>query len=176
MHLWKKLLTVAVESVIVMNLATPCRMTAEQLETGLRYELKPLAQTFVEIEDEYGINSALYASVVSLESGWGRSDVSQEKNNITSFTVDGELKAYSSKEECLWDMAENLSGNYLDEDGIYYDGGTWLEDVASYYLVGKPKEELTRKERKAVDSYVETVEDIYKGILKRGGALTESLT
>ncbi len=166
---------VITEAVMLCGFAEPCGLTAEQLESGLRYDLKPLAQTFVEIEEEYGINSAMYASMVALESGWGRSKLSESKNNITSFTCNGKYKAYDSKEDCLWDMARNLSENYLDEEGAYYNGGTELEDISCFYLVGKSREELSEEEEKRVNKYVETIEGIYEGIIERSGVLTDSL-
>ncbi len=158
----------AIQMSICMNMATPSGMSEEQFSNGLRYELKPLASTFVEIEEEYEINGALLASIVALESGWGRSKMSQAKNNITSFRVGGEYKTYESKEECLFDMARNLSENYLKEDGKYYDGGTELEDICGFYLVGKPREEMSERERERVNEYVEIVAGIYEGIIERG--------
>ena len=41
-------------------------MTAEELESGLLHELKPLSSTFIDIEEKYGINSVLYSSLVAL--------------------------------------------------------------------------------------------------------------
>ena len=155
------------QAVILGGFAQPSNVTAEELQSGLRYELKPLAQTFVEIEEEYGINSTLYSSIVAIESGWGRSDLSANKNNITSFTTAGGYKSYESKEDCLWDMARNLSENYLDEDGIYYNGSAELEDVACYYLLGKPRSEMTYAEKKQTDQYIDIVTGIQDGIISR---------
>lgn len=158
--------TLAAQAAFCLNISTGCGLTASQLEEGLRYELKPLAGTFVEIEEEYGINSAIYASIVALESGWCRSELAESKNNITSHTCSDGYKEYETKEDCLWDMAENLSENYLSEDGKYYCG-TDLEDVVCFYLVGKDRSNMSEAEKDKVDTYTETVEEIYSGIVKR---------
>lgn len=161
--------TLAAQAVLCFNVSTECDLTASQLEEGLRYNLKPLAGTFVEIEEEFGINSAIYASIVALESGWGRSDLSESKNNITSHTCSDGYKEYQTKEDCLWDMAKNLSENYLSEDGKYYCG-TELEDVVCFYLIGKEKDEMNSNEKDQIDNYVETVKGIYAGIMERSSA------
>lgn len=148
-----------------IDLRVPAELTAEQLEEGLLYELKPLAPTFVEIEKVYGINSVAYSSIVAIESGWGRSKMSQSKNNITSFRCGREFRIYHTKAECLWDMAKNLSKNYLSKDGIYYSGGTKLNDIAGFYLIGKSP--TTPSEKKAVSEYVETISEISNGIVRR---------
>lgn len=144
-------------------------LSVEQLEKGLLHDLKPLADTFIEIEQEYEIDSVAYASVVALESGWGQSKLSQESNNITSWRNETGYKAYDSKEKCLYDMAENLSENYLSEEGIYYNGGTSIENIACYYLLGKPYNQLTLCETKKVNDYINCLNNIYENIQKRAG-------
>lgn len=159
--------TLAAQAVLCFNISTECDLTASQLEEGLRYNLKPLAGTFVEIEEEFGINSAIYASIVALESGWGRSNLSESKNNITSYICSDGYKEYATKEDCLWDMAENLKENYLAEDGKYYCG-TEIDDIVCFYLLGKSKEQMSEEEKDYVESYSETVKEIYAGIVERG--------
>ena len=151
----------------MFSMAIPTELTPSQLENGLLYELKPLAEDFAEIEEDYGINSAMYASVVALESDWGRSCLSQSKNNVTSYTCSSGYKSYQSKAESLYDMAENLSENYLKEEGKYFGGSTSIDDVACYYLTGKPRCKMNWNEQQQVKQYSDLVKRIYQQILRR---------
>lgn len=163
-------LAIATNFIIGLNFLTPCNLTSEQLENGLLYELKPLAETFVEIEEDYGINSALYASVVALESGWGQSYLSDTNNNVTSLmdaSSPNRYKKYESKKDCLYDMAENLSENYLRQNSKYFGGSPAIDDVACYYLIGKPWNQMNAEEKQRTKEYSDTVKDIYSSILER---------
>lgn len=156
-----------------LDFMIPSNISAKQLEKVLKKELKPLAKTFVEIEEEYGINSLLFSSLVALESGWGTSNLSQTHNNITSNRTPDGYTYYPSKEACLYYAAENLANNYFAEDGIYYDGNTALNNIACYYLLGKPESEINSCELKTKQNYVNIIEEIYFSMVDEIKHLTD---
>ena len=150
------------------NLDFQTGIPSQELEKGLLNGLTPLADTFKDIEEKYEINSVLFASIVAVESGWGNSKLATVGNNITSYrNSDGTYKYYDSKEECLYDMAENLKKNYIDENGIYFNKSTSIDDIACYYLIGKPREEMTADEIKRTDDYVTLIKEVQRQIFKR---------
>lgn len=106
------------------DLTCPSGLEADDLQ--LHYELKGLEQEFIDAEREHGVRADFLAAVAALESGWGRYRF--EENNIMGF---GGL-AFRSEADCIDHVAEFLSENYLDPDGIYYNG-TAVEDVCTRY-------------------------------------------
>jgi len=99
-----------------MDLTAPSGLTAEDLR--LRYNLRGLEAAFVAAVAAHGVRADFLAAVAALESGWGRYQF--RPNNIMGF---GQL-AFASPEECIDHVAAYLAANYLDPDGIYYNGPT----------------------------------------------------
>ncbi len=93
-------------------------LTAEELKSGLLYELYSLADDFIAAEEKYGVNAVFLAAVAALESGWGKSCF--RENNIFGWSG----KSFSSKEECIDFVAGKIAENYLSEDGKYHNGKT----------------------------------------------------
>lgn len=91
----------------------PSSLTAEELEKGLRYDLVDYANTFIQAEQETGINAVFLASVSALESGWGRSDVANEYNNLFGWSSNNGYKHFESKEECILFVAHKIKELYL---------------------------------------------------------------
>lgn len=152
------------------SLTSDSELTVNELEAGLLENLKPLSTSFLEIENEYDINSALFASIVALESGWGTSDLSLYQNNITSVVSsesENGYETYRTKEECLWETARLFNEEYLDENGMYYQDTDNLSTILSFYYLGKSKDELNETELEKLNHYVDTVYDIYYGIIDR---------
>lgn len=110
----------------IQDIETPCGFTEEELAERLKYDLKPLAKTFLEAEEKSGINACFLAAVSALESGWGRYQF--RENNIFGF---GRM-TFESEEECILHVAEYLRKNYLNEDGKYYRGGT-IADIGKIW-------------------------------------------
>ena len=163
---WKKFLAVFLVFLILIfpktnvyaddkyDMARESGVTAKQLESALYYDLSDYASTFVLCEEEFGINSVLLSSIAALESGWARSDLAKEKNNLFGWrSSSGEYSKFESKEQCILNVAKSISENYLDESGPYYSGGTMVENVAEYYSPS--------------DEWVELVKEIVDGILER---------
>ena len=130
--------------------------TEQQLSNALYYELADYADLFVECEDEYEVNAVLLASLAALESGWARSDLAVDKNNLFGWKrSDGEYAAFESKEQCILEVAESISENYLSETGAYYTGDTLVENVAEYY---SPSEEWIELLKEVADGITERCE------------------
>lgn len=131
-------------------------VTEQQLYNALYYELADYADLFVQCEDEYGVNAVLLASLAALESGWARSDLAVDKNNLFGWKrSDGEYAAFESKEQCILEVAESISENYLSEVGAYYTGDTLIENVAEYY---SPSEEWIELLKEVADGITERCE------------------
>lgn len=134
--------------------------TEQQLSNALYYELADYADLFVECEDEYEVNAVLLASLAALESGWARSDLAVDKNNLFGWKLsDGEYAAFESKEQCILEVAESISENYLSETGAYYTGDTLVENVAEYY---SPSEEWIELLKEVADGITERCENFEK--------------
>ena len=109
---------------------------------------------FINNQNEYGVNAAIVAAMGIHESGWGKSNISNDKYNLFGWgAYDANTKAattYSSVSDCIASqMGDNLS-NYLDVNcSCFYSqslgnkgGGFvtryasdpyWSEQIASYY-------------------------------------------
>lgn len=86
-------------------------------------ELESLAEAFIELEDKYGVNAIFVASIACVESGYGRSNIAQNYNNITSIMKrDGSPVYFDSKYECLEYTYKLLNNHYIDPNGNYYNG------------------------------------------------------
>lgn len=91
---------------------------------------------FVNRQNSYGTNALIMASVGAIESAWGSSSISQNKNNLFGLNaVDsspGEsADTYKSVDACIQTFSETyLSKRYLRAGWSYYHGG-FLGDKAS---------------------------------------------
>lgn len=88
-----------------------------------------MGDTFVESQNTYGVNALLMASVAANESGWGTSQISQQKNNLFGLNaVDSSpgtsANQYGSVESCILDFSKNyMSRGYLYPKDWRYMGG-----------------------------------------------------
>lgn len=167
------------------DFASESGVTGQQLESTLHYDLSEYAYVFVECEKKYGVNSVLFASLAALESGWARSDLAVNKNNLFGWKrSDGEYAAFESKEQCILEVAESISENYLSETGAYYTGDTLVENVAEYY---SPSEEWIELLKEVADGITERcekheekdeidrgTEDLQAGVYGRSGTYGSS--
>jgi len=104
----------------VNNMLSPSNITVEELEYALKGNLKPLANTYIQAEEETGVNAVFIAAISALESGWGKSYMATHKNNLFGYGK----KTFSSKEESILHVSNALKTNYLLPDGRYYKGTT----------------------------------------------------
>jgi hypothetical protein len=130
----------------VPDIEEPCGLTEEELAERLKYDLKPLAKTFLEAEEDYGINACFLAAISALESGWGRYQF--KENNIFGFGQ----KTFDDEEHCIDYVAWYLRKNYLNEDGKYFRGGT-IADIGKIWCPDNGE-------------WVEKVAGIYRGLMK----------
>ena len=101
----------------------------------LQGDLTPLEDAFLEAESTYGVDASFLAAVAALESGWGKSELAREKNNLFGWKGEAGYMAFNSMEECIDHVAAFLAAEYLSPDGIYYNGLS-VEDVAISYCGG----------------------------------------
>lgn len=98
-------------------------LTAEELETGLLFDLKEYSEAFIEAEKTTGVNAVFLASIAALESGWASSDVALTNNNLFGWESNsGGYCYFESKEKCILYVADALKRTYLEPDGIYFCG------------------------------------------------------
>jgi hypothetical protein len=97
-------------------------LTAEELASGLYEPLKQYAECFIQAEKQTGVNAIFLASIAALESGWAKSEVAQNKNNLFGWTSKSGYRSFGSKEECIAFVAEQLKALYLSPEGIYFNG------------------------------------------------------
>ncbi len=88
-----------------------------------------IGEYLVSAQDTYGVNALLIAGVGANESGWGKSSISQTKNNLFGLnaidTSPGtSASIYASVQECIRQFADGwMSRGYLDTSDWRYKGG-----------------------------------------------------
>ncbi|MCL1859768.1 MAG: glucosaminidase domain-containing protein [Oscillospiraceae bacterium] len=99
-------------------------------------KLSGIENTLMKIQDEYNVNALLILAIIRLESGNGKSQIAQSKNNLGGIIASHKsvrvYKSFDTRSDCVIYMAELLSGNYLTEGGKYFKGYT-LTDIAKSY-------------------------------------------
>ena len=123
-------------------------VTGEELDDAIEATspgspLVGLGETFVSVQDEHDINAIYQAAHAAHESGWGRSNIAEEKNNLFGWgAVDSDpydgAKKFDSKEDCVEYVMEEIDEKYLTEGGDYYtDHGPTLRGMNTYYASDK---------------------------------------
>ena len=107
---------------VYIGVLTPCDLSVEELERGLRKDLSEYAEVFLEMEDETGVSAVFLASVSALESGWGTSELSRGRNNLFGWAYSDGYARFDSKEECIRTVCRKIKELYLSEDGKYFSG------------------------------------------------------
>ena len=98
-------------------------MTVAELEENTHAPLSQYAFYFIEAEAQTGVNAVFLTSVAALESGWGTSELAQNKNNLYGWTSNGgEMMTFDSKAQCIIYVAEKIKEHYLTPDGKYFNG------------------------------------------------------
>ncbi|MBM6842300.1 glucosaminidase domain-containing protein, partial [[Clostridium] spiroforme] len=92
---------------------------------------------FVKYQNQCGVNALLAASFAALESGWGKSDIAQNKNNLfglnaTDNNPAGNADAYPTVENCIYDFTANwMSLRYLNPKYTSLFRGGYFGDKGS---------------------------------------------
>lgn len=91
-------------------------------------KLKNLGDTFVEMQNNYGVHALLAAGVAANESGWGTSSIAQNKNNLFGInavdaTPGQSANYYKNTESCVKDFTETMmSKQYFNPNNWKYRG------------------------------------------------------
>ena len=92
---------------------------------------------FVKYQNQYGVNALLAASFAALESGWGKSSIAQNKNNLfglnaTDNNPSANADTYPSVENCIYDFSANwMSLRYLNPKYTSLFRGGYFGDKGS---------------------------------------------
>ena len=101
-----------------MDMSKPSGLTAADLKLITKGALRGLEDAFIKAEKDYGVNPLFLISIASLESADGT--ICFRPNNMFGFGS----RSYSSKEACIYDVAESIKKNYLTPGGAFYYGTT----------------------------------------------------
>ncbi len=143
--------------------------------------LEGLGKDFVQVEEETGVNSQFLASLAIHESGWGRSRIAREKNNLFGFGAYDRApykyaRTFNSKSDGIRTVAFYVRKNYLTEGEKYFNGANiagmnkdyssdpgWKVKISNQmkrfepYLPSEPQtqpesvDEKKKKEKKSLD-------------------------
>ena len=118
------------------NLLEVSNASLEDLQRILKgTALYDLAPTYLQAENEYGVNALFIIALSAHESSWGTSKRAVEDNNLTGFGVffDSSIGLNSkSKNENILRTTSWLKNQYLNTKGLYYKG-TSIEAVNKSY-------------------------------------------
>lgn len=96
---------------------------ALELLKNTTYNTLEDAQAFVDAEKlSPSVNTIFLISLCNFESYYGKSQLSQNNNNVTSWRLDNGWRYFNSKTECITMTAQMLSREYLNENGNFYTG------------------------------------------------------
>ncbi len=121
-----------------MPLDMPSGFTAERFERAFAgTALAGIGEALVEAERETGINALVLAGIIVHESGWGRSKLARDKNNLAGLgAYDGrEYSAgirFDSRTASIMFLAELLAVHYAP-GGQFYGGSHDLRGIGVRY-------------------------------------------
>lgn len=113
-----------------LNLLSSSAVTAYELDQFLAgTNMSGLGSAFVNAELQTGVNAIFLTSLAIHESGWGKSKIAKNKNNLFGYgAYDSSPYAsaisFGSVQEGVIHVANKLKTNYLLADGKYYAGPT----------------------------------------------------
>jgi hypothetical protein len=143
-----------VEYTIDTDLQSQVRTTGAELDEAIEAAspgspLVGLGETFLEVQQEYGINAVYQAAHAAHESAWGRSRIARSKNNLFGWGAFDRCPgacadSFVSYAACVRQVMSFIDEKYLSSSGRYYEGATlngmnvhyatdprWAEKIAS---------------------------------------------
>lgn len=110
---------------------------AYELLKDTSYQTWDMANLLVQGEKrEYPVNAIFMISLTRHESWHGKSELAKEKNNISSMKNGrGDWRYFDSKLECMRATIDLISNEYLNPEGLFYNG-TSIDEVGIYYCEG----------------------------------------
>lgn len=99
------------------DVTKPFDGTAEDLNKKLDGVMKGMGQTFLDLQEKYGINAAFLVSLANAESNHGKSNFAVNKNNVTSIydSKNKQFRNFDTVADCLEYTAKLLKNNYVGE-------------------------------------------------------------
>lgn len=99
-------------------------------------KMKNLGKVFVEMQNNYGVNALLAASVAANESYWGTSDIAKTKNNLFGInavdkTPGQSANYYKTPEICVKEFTEHWMSKVYCNPNKWNYRGTFLGNKAS---------------------------------------------
>ena len=128
------------------NLMEKSNITEDRLKVKLEgTPLYDVAEDFILAEEKYGVNAVFLCALSIQESGWGKSKLARNKNNLFGYgaynsSPYSSAKGFPNKSVCIDIVSKKLVENYLTEGGKYYNGKS-LNAVNTRYSLddnGKP--------------------------------------
>lgn len=159
------------------DVTVPSGAVAEELDRAFEgTPMQGLGAAFERAEKQSGVNAWFLAAIATLESGYGKSAIARDKNNLFGFCAYDDspyssAKKFATKEKGIEYVSDFLSREYLHADGAYFKGrsvdavgesyaadGNWANKV--YSLMS----ELSRR------SDLAQTGEAYTGEVRSGGA------
>ena len=94
---------------------------------------KSLANSIISAEVEYNVNAVFLMAIIRLESGNGTSKLAHSNNNLGGISDGHSYRKFKTKEQCVLYMAQLLSEEYLDKNGLWHGGGFTTKNINQYY-------------------------------------------
>lgn len=116
---------------IVRVVVDPCNIsgvsgvTTRQLQLALAgTKLQSFGEYFVQAEKKYHVNAIVLASLVAVESKWGRQSAAVSSNNLTGLTsANSNINLnFKSPKDNIMKTAKFLSEEYIPATGKYFSG------------------------------------------------------
>lgn len=111
------------------DLTRPSGVTEERIEEVLKdTKLAGLGKYYIQAERDYGVSAKFLVSLSIEESGWGKSNIANSKNNLFGFQAytnnTSKALAFNTKGDCILHVGKYIAENYLTEGGKHFNGVT----------------------------------------------------
>ena len=95
----------------------PYSGSADDINKALKGKLDGKGGVFIQAQNKYGVNAAMLASICMLESGNGKSNLAQNKNNVGGVRIAGShtFRTFDKVDDCIMYMASFLKKSYVDK-------------------------------------------------------------
>jgi beta-N-acetylglucosaminidase len=125
-------------SSIYENVKSTSSISGDQINKILEgTDMEGLGSSFVNAQNEYGVNALFLVGLAIHESGYGTSRIAKEKNNLFGFgaydsSPYSSAQSFETVSEGINQVAKYLSNEYLTEGGKYFSGNS-IESIGKKY-------------------------------------------
>lgn len=124
-----------------LGLPAPASVTAQQIDTWFTHHSSPLqglGSAFIAAQNLYGVDATYLLSHAVIESGWGRSSISQAKDNLFGYGAydanpANDAGIFPSEEYAIRFQAWEVLNNYLLPGGSHYYQSPTLDGMNEHY-------------------------------------------